>query len=67
MHGEEALVAFKVKVGSFKAALFKGLKEGFLPFLRSTDVNSLLVNYKGNQILSQMTHRIDQKRPMRIV
>lgn len=70
MHGEEALVAFKVKVGSFKAsvaALFKGLKEVFLPFLRSTDVNSLLVNYKGNRILSQMTHRIDQKRAMRIV
>jgi hypothetical protein len=39
MHGEEALVAFKVKVGSFKAsrsALLKGLEEGFLPFLRST-------------------------------
>lgn len=49
------------------AALFKGLKDFFLPFLRSTDVNSLLVNYKGNLILSQMTHRIDQKRTMRIV
>lgn len=36
---EEALVAFKVKVGSFKAP-FNLIEEVLLTFLRSTDANS---------------------------
>lgn len=42
----------------------RAIRGFFLPSLRSTDVNSLLVNYKGHIILSQMTHGIDQKRAM---